>query len=70
MTDAHQLGFTKTYDGKTICIAINFDKEEAVTFSGLEYANCEYVSATGGKAEYKNGTLTLPGYTIAILSGE
>ena len=62
--------FEKTYGESTVCIVISFDKEADQTVEGIEYTNCEFVSASGGKAELKNGALTISPQTIAILSGK
>ena len=64
------LVFEKTYGESTVCIVISFDKEADQTVEGIEYTNCEFVSASGGKAELKNGALTISPQTIAVLSGK
>lgn len=71
LTTAALIAIEKTWQDKTICIVINFDKENTATVDLSElrdYSNCEYVSAVNGKAELKDKTLTIPAYTIAILS--
>lgn len=73
LTTATFMAFEKTWEGKTICIAINFDKANSTTVDLSElqpYSNCESVSAINEKAELKGTALTIPAYTIAILSGE
>ena len=66
----HQLVFEKTWNTQTICIVINFNEKEAITIdlSELKYDQMEYLSATGGKATFKDKVITLPAYTIAILT--
>ncbi len=73
LTTATLLAFVKTWNDSKVCIVINFDKENSteVDLSELPgYTKCESVSAVSGKAELKDNTLTLPAYTIAVLSGE
>lgn len=61
----------KTYEGKTVVIIYNFNREEtkSLTLDG-EYKSMQpsgCLAANGGEALYENGTATLPPYSILII---
>ena len=65
------LVFEKTWNEQSCLIVINFSFEETanVDLSSIgQFKNLEYAVATTGKVTYKNNTVTLPPYAIAILS--
>lgn len=66
----HQLVFEKIWNDQNICIVINFNENESITIdlSELDYTSMEYICASEGKATFKNKVITLPAYTIAILT--
>jgi hypothetical protein len=62
---------TKTYEGEKITIVYNLDEWEQVVSIGENLGCSEIVGDlyvdNSTKAEYENGTLTLPPYSIVIL---
>ena len=69
-SDSSLLIIEKKWNDESIGIVINFDRSNSVTVdcSHLEYKKCEYAAVySTDEARFKNGTLELPAYGIAIL---
>lgn len=60
----------KSWNEETAAIVINFDPEETATadLSSLNYTKCETLSVDQEAAVYKDGQLSLPPYSIAVLT--
>ena len=63
---------SKTYDGKTIYLLYNISEtdEKQVTMSAEQYGELEiagYLSVDGGAVTMKDGVVTMPSYSVAVL---
>lgn len=63
---------SKTYDGKTIYLLYNISEtdEKQVAMSAEQYGELEiagYLSVDGGAVAMKDGVVTLPSYSVAVL---
>lgn len=66
LSEGKLLVFTKTYQGSTVVVAVNFDVASA-TVEG-DYGTLQKgLSAYGEEVSQSGGMLTLPGYSYAIL---
>ncbi|MCR5153973.1 MAG: hypothetical protein K6B75_03905 [Lachnospiraceae bacterium] len=65
----------RTWKGKTVYIVINLNKEESVITTAdfaenLEILGTLYSDPEAGKVAYKKGALTMPYWSIAVLSAD
>ena len=63
---------SKTYDGKTIYLLYNISEtdEKQVTMSAEQYGELDiagYLSVDGGAVTMKDGVVTMPSYSVAVL---
>lgn len=66
---------SKTYNGKTIYLLYNISdaEEKQVAMPAGQYGELEvagYLSVDGGEVSIKDGTVTLPSYSVAVLSSK
>lgn len=72
ITDQDIAAISKTYDGKTIYLLYNLSEteEKQVSMPAAQYGELEiagYLSVDGGEVTMKDGTVTLPSYSVAVL---